>query len=56
MVIANFKVMAEYNALMNQKVCASISTIPNEALWQDQKAFFNSILGTSNHLMVGDLI
>ncbi|WP_188211240.1 MULTISPECIES: DinB family protein [Psychrobacter] len=56
MVIANFKVMAEYNALMNQKICASILTIPNESLWQDQKAFFSSILGTLNHLMVGDLI
>lgn len=56
MMIANFKIMAEYNDLMNQKICVSLSTIPNKALWQDQKAFFSSILGTLNHLMVGDLI
>ncbi|WP_204247921.1 DinB family protein [Psychrobacter urativorans] len=56
MIKPNFELMAEYNALMNQRICDSISTIPNEVLWQDQKAFFGSILGTLNHLMVGDLI
>lgn len=56
MIKPNFELMAEYNALMNQKFCDSISTISNDILWQDQKAFFGSILGTLNHLMVGDLI
>lgn len=56
MIKPNVELMAEYNALMNQKVCDSISTISNDILWQDQKAFFGSILGTLNHLMVGDLI
>ena len=56
MIKPNFELMAEYNALMNQKFCDSISTVSNDILWQDQKAFFGSILGTLNHLMVGDLI
>ena len=56
MIKPNFELMAEYNALMNQKFSDSISTISNDILWQDQKAFFGSILGTLNHLMVGDLI
>lgn len=56
MIKPNFEILAEYNALMNQKICESISTIPNEILWQDQKAFFGSILGTLNHLIVGDFI
>ena len=56
MIKPNFEIMAEYNALMNQKICDSISTISNDVLWQDQKAFFGSILGTLNHFMVGDLI
>lgn len=56
MIKSSFEIMAEYNALMNQKFCDSISTISNDILWQDQKVFFGSILGTLNHLMVGDLI
>lgn len=56
MIKSSFEIMAEYNALMNQRICDSISTISNDILWQDQKAFFGSILGTLNHLMVGDLI
>lgn len=56
MIKSSFEIMAEYNALMNQKLCDSISTISNDILWQDQKAFFGSILGTLNHLMVDDLI
>ena len=56
MIKPNFKIIAEYNALMNQKICDSISAISNDVLWQDKKAFFGSILSTLNHLMVGDLI
>ena len=56
MIKPNFELMAEYNALMNQRICDSISNTSNEVLWQDQKAYFGSILGTLNHLMVGDLI
>lgn len=52
----SFELLAAYNALMNKKICDSISTVPEHILWENKKAFFGSILGTLNHLMVGDLI
>lgn len=56
MIKPNLTIMAKYNAVMNQKICKAISALPDEALWQNKNAFFGSILGTLNHLMVGDLI
>lgn len=50
------EVMASYNATMNQKICGAMVSLSEDVLWQDNKAFFGSILGTLNHLMVGDLI
>ncbi|WP_131668660.1 DinB family protein [Psychrobacter pygoscelis] len=52
----HFQLLADYNASMNQKICASIAELSDDALWQDKGAFFASILGTLNHIMVGDLI
>ena len=52
----HFELMANYNAVMNQKICDAIARLAEDVLWQDNKAFFGSILGTLNHLMVGDLI
>lgn len=48
--------MANYNAVMNQKISNSMTNLAEEILWADNKAFFGSVLGTLNHLMVGDLI
>ena len=56
MIKPHFELMAAYNALMNQKICDRISAAPDDALWDDKKAFFGSVLGTLNHIMVGDLI
>lgn len=56
MIKPHFQLMANYNATMNQKICDSIVSLPEATLWEDKKAFFGSILGTLNHLMVGDLI
>ena len=50
----HFELMATYNALMNQKI--SDGRTGEQTLWLDNKAFFGSILGTLNHLMVGDLL
>lgn len=52
----HFQLLADYNASLNQKICTSIATVPNETLLEDKGAFFGSILGTLNHIMVGDLI
>lgn len=41
---------------MNKRLYASAALLPTEVLNKDQKAYFKSILGTLNHIMVGDII
>ncbi|MEA1652943.1 DinB family protein [Nitrospirillum sp. BR 11164] len=48
--------LAQYNAWMNTKVLEAAARLPAEALTADRGAFFRSILGTMNHLMVADLM
>ena len=51
-----YTVMASYNQWMNQKlyaVCADISDLERKS---DRGAFFKSIDGTLNHILIGDLI
>ncbi|MFC5742330.1 DinB family protein [Dyella tabacisoli] len=50
------RLMAKYNAWMNSKLYDAAMTLPDEALSADKKAFFGSILGTLNHLVVADRI
>ena len=56
MIKAHFELMANYNAVMNQKINDAIDSLSEDTLWEDKGAFFGSILATLNHLMVGDLI
>ena len=48
--------MAAYNEWMNAKLYDAAKSLPSEELIADRKAFFGSILGTLNHLVVGDTI
>src|SRR3546814_484415 len=48
--------MAEYNEWMNAKICEAAKGLPDQELVADRKAYFGSILGTLNHLIVGDTI
>lgn len=48
--------MARYNAWMNGKVFDAAARLPAEAVAADRGAFFGSILGTLNHLAVGDIV
>lgn len=48
--------MAEYNEWMNAKLYEAAINLPIEALNANRKAFFGSILGTLNHLVVADTI
>lgn len=48
--------MATYNAWMNAKIYEAAAKLAPEALALDQKAFFRSILGTLNHIVVGDTL
>jgi uncharacterized damage-inducible protein DinB len=53
---AHFTVLAQYNQWMNDKVYATAATLPATELAADRGAFFGSILGTLNHLLVADLL
>lgn len=52
----HLSLMATYNQWMNEKLCAAAATLPAQELSADRKAFFGSILGTLNHLVVADII
>lgn len=48
--------MAAYNAAANRRLYAACALLTDTARRCDRGAFFGSIHGTLNHLMVGDLI
>lgn len=53
---SNFELMADYNQWMNKSIYKAASKLSNDELLRDRGAFFNSILGTLNHILVGDII
>lgn len=54
--IKHVQLMASYNEWMNTKLYSAAMQLPDEELARDRKAFFKSILGTLNHLVVADTI
>ncbi len=54
--IAQLQLLAQYNRWMNVKVYAAAAALPPEELRRDRGAFFASILGTLNHIVVGDTL
>jgi len=52
----NFHLMADYNKWMNDNLYEISSTLPASQICEDRGVFFDSILGTFNHLLVGDTI
>jgi uncharacterized damage-inducible protein DinB len=46
--------MAAYNEWMNARLYAAAARLPAAELAADRKAFFGSIIGTLNHIVVGD--
>ncbi|WP_447940934.1 DinB family protein [Pseudoxanthomonas mexicana] len=48
--------LASYNQWMNRRVYDASATLTHDALVADRGAFFGSILGTLNHLVVTDTI
>lgn len=52
----NFELMAKYNQWMNQNLYRSALQLSNEKLNKNQGAFFGSITGTFNHIVVADII
>jgi uncharacterized damage-inducible protein DinB len=50
------RLLAEYNAWMNDKLYAACATLSDDERKRDCGAFFRSIHGTLNHLLVADSI
>lgn len=48
--------MATYNQWMNQKLYDAAAKFSTEQLKANKKAFFGSIIGTLNHILVADII
>jgi uncharacterized damage-inducible protein DinB len=48
------RLMAAYNKWMNEKLYKVCADLPADELKRDRGAFFKSIHGTLNHIMVGD--
>lgn len=48
--------MSQYNQWMNQKVYQTAHQLGDQKIQQDQGAFFDSLLGTLNHIYVADII
>ena len=48
--------MANYNQWMNRKLYDAAQTLTDAELAMDRQAFFGSILGTLNHLVLGDTV
>ena len=53
---SHFCLLAEYNQWMNLKVYESAGRLSREDLTADRGAFFRSVLGTLNHIVVADFI
>ena len=53
---ANFELMGRYNQWMNQQIYRAAMTLSEDKIKEDQGAFFRSILGTLNHILVGDTV
>ncbi|EGU35276.1 DinB family protein [Vibrio scophthalmi] len=52
----HYLLFAKYNQRMNWQLYQAIEPLSIETINQDRGLFFQSILGTLNHLLVGDLI
>ena len=53
---SNFELMASYNQWMNKSLYEAASQLDAGELEKDRDAFFRSIIGTLNHIIVGDTI
>lgn len=54
--LRHIHLMAKYNTRMNRQVFQAAVVLSPSELAKNRKAFFGSILGTLNHIMVGDII
>ena len=50
----HFRMFALYSRWANAQLYKAVATVPEQALAQDRGAYFKSLLGTLNHLLVAD--
>ena len=53
---AHFAMLARYNAWANQRLYDAAATLPDADYRADRGAFFGSVHGTLNHLLVADRV
>ncbi|HEX5688829.1 MAG TPA: DinB family protein, partial [Roseiflexaceae bacterium] len=53
---AHVRTMAAYNRAMNERVYEACAKLTDAERKRDAGAFFKSIHGTLNHLLVGDTV
>ena len=51
-----FPLLAKYNQLMNQRQYEAVTSLSMSELYENKGAFFKSVFGTLNHIIVGDII
>ena len=56
MLAKHVQTMAAYNRWMNDKLYAACAELSDEERKADRKAFFKSIHGTLNHILLGDRV
>ena len=54
--LESLHLLARYNQWMNERLYAATATLPEHAIAQPRGAFFGSLLGTLNHLVVADTL
>ncbi|WP_333875210.1 DinB family protein [Methylobacter sp.] len=54
--LEHLRLLSRYNQWMNDKLYNTVAQLPADALARDRGAFFGSVLGTLNHIMVADII
>lgn len=52
----HFLYMANYNRRMNQQILTLAENLSTDELSENKGAFFQSIIGTLNHILVGDIV
>lgn len=52
----NFELMAKYNQWINEQIYFASATLNHAEIVKDRGAFFGSILGSLNHILVGDTL
>jgi uncharacterized damage-inducible protein DinB len=53
---AQFEMLADYNAWANRRLYDAVAKLPDADYRADRGAFFGSLHGTLNHLLLGDRI